>query len=87
MKRNLIITNAMAIAFEASRENWGSHLTLEVSDHYAELTIFFETKKADADRKKKIIEHSTSYTPETRVFHLNPCDVWCLMAKWELPES
>lgn len=87
MKRNLIITNAMAIAFEASRENWGSHLSVEVSDYYAELTIFFESNKEEADRKKKVIEHSTSYTPETRVYHLKACDVWCLNAKWELPEA
>lgn len=64
MKRDLMIGNAMAIAYVLSKENECKHVHFTCANTYCEISLFFNLHDEKVEEISERIRKSTNYTPE-----------------------
>lgn len=87
MRRDLMISNAFAIALWASKNVTCKHLTVSVSKHYANLTIYFDLNSPIAIQVKHQIMSSSNFTPEFNRTRFDEDGFETLSIEWNLPDE
>lgn len=87
MKRELMISNAFAIALWASKNVTHRHLNVSVSKHYANLTIYFDLNSTIIIQVKHQIMSSSSFTPMVNRTKFAEDGFETLSIDWNLPDE
>ena len=83
MRKDLIITNAMSIAYFAAKENWADHINLSISDYGIQLEFFFNLHDEKVKSIHKMIKKSTNFTPKYENPKFYDSNFEVLRLKWE----
>lgn len=83
MRKQLIITNAMAIAFSIIRDEISNHVVTSTGPYSIEVTIFFDLDDERVIKTKNMVRQATSFTAEIQNKKFYEDNFETLNLRWE----